>query len=74
MFVLAIGSSGNPTVVNDGTFGILEYYSLYLAAIVVFRVTFAIMHTIKWKWRYAFNKKYQITEYNLEKNFKELKK
>ena len=53
--------------------GVLEYFSLYLAAIVVFRVTFAIMHTIKWKWRYTLNKHYKISTYNLEKNFKEIK-
>ena len=54
--------------------GVLEYFSLYLAAIVVFRVTFAVLHTIKWRWRYAFNKKYAISEYNLERTFKDLKK
>ena len=31
------------------------------------------MHTIKWKWRYTFNKNYKISQFNLEKNFKELK-
>ena len=74
LVVLAIGNSGSKTVVNDGNMGLLEYFSLYLAFIVVFRVTFAIMHTCKWRWRYAFNKKYKITEYNLEQNFKELKR
>ena len=72
--VLAIGNSGSKTVVNNGTMGVLEYFSLYLAGIVVFRVTFAVLHTCKWRWRFAINKKYQIQEYNLEKNFKELKK
>jgi pyruvate-formate lyase-activating enzyme len=37
-------------------------------------VTFAILHTCKWQCRYCRNKKYKITEYNLEKSFKELKK
>ena len=60
LVVLAIGNSGSKTVVNDGSFGVLEYFSLYLAGIVVFRVTFAILHTIKWRWRYACNKKYSI--------------
>ena len=54
--------------------GVLEYFSLYLAGIVVFRVTFAMFHTCKWRWRFAFNKKYKIQSYNLEKNFKEMKK
>ena len=59
--VLAIGNAaGSTDVVNDGNYGVLEYFSLYLAGIVVFRVTFAIIHTIKWKWRYTFNKNYKI--------------
>ena len=74
LLVLAIGNSGSKTIVNDGSMGVLEYFSLYLAGIVVFRVTFALFHTLKWRYRYAFNKKYKIQEYNLEKNFKELKR
>ena len=40
----------------------------------MFRVFFAILHTIKWKWRFCCNKKYKIQEYNLEAAFKKLKK
>ena len=73
LIVLSIGTAGSGTVVNDGSMGVLEYFSLYLAAIVVFRVTFAILHTLKWKWRFTFNKKYKIGEYSLEESFAEIK-
>ena len=72
--VLNIGGLGDQQVVNDGTFGPLEIFSMYLAGIVIFRVFFAILHTIKWKWRFCCNKKYRIQSYNLEKAFKKIKK
>ena len=72
--VLNIGTGGDKQTVNTGKLGPLEIFSLYLAGIVVFRVFFAILHTIKWKWRFCCNKKYKIQEYNLEIAFKKLKK
>ena len=47
---------------------------MYLAGIVVFRVIFALLYVCKWQVRYAYNKKYQINENNLEVEFKKLKK
>lgn len=47
---------------------------MYLASVVIFRVVFAVMYVIKWQWRYWRNPKYQINEYNLEREFKRLKK
>ena len=47
---------------------------MYLAGVVVFKVFFAILFVLKWQCRYATNKNYKISEYNLERTFKELKK
>ena len=44
-----------------------------MASVVIFRVFFGIAHSIKWQFRYAFNKNYAINEYNLDKNFKKIK-
>ena len=55
------------TKINTGRFGTLEYFSMYLAGIVVFRVFFATLHTCKWKWRFCCNKAYQHQEINLKK-------
>lgn len=46
---------------------------MFLAGIVVFRVFFATLYVIKWKWRYAFDKAYKIKTYNLEKTFHKLR-
>lgn len=47
---------------------------MYLASIVVFKVFFAILYVLKWQCRYMRNPKYQISAYNLEMNFKKMKK
>ena len=71
--VLRLTSSGDPQKVNDGSFGPLQGFTLFLAGIVVFRVFFASLYVCKWKWRYNCNKKYKITTYNLERNFNKLR-
>ena len=59
--------------VNDGSFGPLQGFTLFLAGLVVFRVIFAFFYVCKWKWRYNFNKAYKIKEFNLERNFRKLR-
>jgi len=72
-FVLSLTGSGDPTLVNDGTFGPLQGFTMFLAALVIFRVIFATIYVCKWKWRYNFNKNYRVTEYNLERTFRKLR-
>jgi len=72
--VLRLGESGDEYDVNSGKFTVLDGFSMYLAGIVIFRVIFALLYVLKWQCRYAFNPKYQIAEYNLEREFKMLKK
>ena len=74
MLVLELGESGDQYDVNSGKFTVLDGFSMYLASIVVFRVIFAIFYVLKWQWRFAYNKNYQINTYNLEREFKALKK
>jgi len=47
---------------------------MYLAGVVVFRFTFALIYVLKWQCRYLHNKKYKINEHNLESKFKKMKK
>lgn len=47
---------------------------MYLAGVVIFRVFFAFLYVVKWQCRYSYGKKYQIEEYNLEGEFRRLKK
>ena len=51
---LVNGSSAAVTGdVQDSDNGYLAYFSLYLAGLVAFRVTFAAAHILKWKCRYS---------------------
>ena len=60
--------------IRDTDAGYLAYFSLYLAGLVVFRVMFATIYILSWKCRYNCNKKYKVTQQNLEAEFKKLKK
>ena len=59
---------------NDGSFSVLDGFSMYLASVVIFRVLFATMYVIKWQCRYCRRQEYKVSEYNLERTFKALKK
>jgi len=72
--VLMLPASNNPKVINDGSFTWLEYFTCFIAAIVVFRVTFATLYICKWRCRYCCNKKYQVSEYNMEREFQKIRK
>ena len=72
--VLRLAASADQYDVNSGKFNVLDGFSMYLAGIVVFRVIFALLYVVKWQWRYARNPNYQVNEYNLERQFKKLKK
>ena len=64
----------NSTVVNDGQVGYLEVFSMYLAALVLFRFVFASIYILVWKFRFNFDARYKIRRVNLTKEFKEIKK
>lgn len=71
--MLRLTSSGDPQKVNDGSFGALQVFTLFLAGIVVFRVFFASLYVCKWKWRYNCKKEYKVQTFNLERNFSKLR-
>ena len=67
--VLGLSSGGDPTLVNDGAFGPLQGFTLFLAGIVVYKVVFAALYVCKWKYRYNFDKKFQVHEFSLDRAF-----
>lgn len=71
--VLKLSGSGDPTKINDGSFGPLQGFTCFLASIVVFRVIFGGLYVLKWKWRYNCDKKYKIKQYNLERSWKRMR-
>ena len=72
--VLRLGEAGDEYEVNDGSFSVLDGFSMDLASVVIFKVVFAILYVIKWQCRYLRKEQYKVTEYNLERTFKALKK
>lgn len=52
-------STGN--VINSGQLTYFEVFSLYLAGLVVFAITFAVLYLAKWKYRYWFVSEYNVT-------------
>lgn len=58
VYVLFIGTAvaSNSRTVNNGQWHFLEVFSVYLAGVVVYKVVFAIMHLIRFKFRvYCYN-------------------
>ena len=52
-YILVLSSkvgSNSPTI-NDGTLGFLEYFSMYIAGIIVYKVIFAALHLIRFRFR-----------------------
>ena len=73
MILWSVEGSGNKTKVNDGTFGYLEVFSLYLAALVVFRLVFAVLYILNWKFKYTCLRRYRIQHHDLQSEFKRIK-
>jgi len=70
--LLLVNGTGHRTTRNDGSFGYLEIFSLYLAGLVVFRVVFAILYIIGWKWAYCCFKRYKIQHHDLKAEHKRI--
>jgi hypothetical protein len=59
----------NKQYVNDGSWGFMEYFSTYLAGLVIYRVFFAVIHIFRFKCRRnCFRGEYQVREINIKKH------
>ena len=65
--VLGLSGSNDPTLINDGSIGALQIFTMILAGMVIFRVIFSTIYVIKWKCRYNRDPRYKIKPFNLEK-------
>jgi hypothetical protein len=70
--LLLVNGTGHRTTRNDGTFGYLEVFSLYLAGLVIFRVVFAIMYIVSWKAAYCCFKRYKIQHHDMKAEYKRI--
>jgi hypothetical protein len=66
--------TSNQTYINTGELNYFEFFSMYLAGLVVFRVFFAILYLLLWRCRYGCFKSYEVKTFNLEDEFKRVKK
>ena len=71
---LIAADSNTDATIRDSDSGYLAYFSIFLASLVLCRVTFASIHIIKWKFRYCLNKDYKIERKNLAVETKKLRK
>ena len=52
-------------IINSGKLTYFECFSLFLAGLVTFAITFALFYLTKWNMRYWFDLKYDVTPQNL---------
>ena len=63
--IVELVNSSSGTTYRDSDSGYLAGFSLYLGALVVFRVLFASIYICKWKCRYNCSKKYKVRFRNM---------
>ena len=56
--ILELVGTADGRLIIDSDNGYLAAFSMYLAALVLFRVIFATLHICKWKFRYNFRNDY----------------
>ena len=74
MLIVEFLTKKTESAIRDGDSGILEIFSMYLGALVVFRVVFAAIYILMWKFRYNFMEKYKVSKRNLLVDFSAIKK
>ena len=74
IMIVELVNSSSGAIVRASDSGYLAYFSLYLGALVVFRVFFATIYIVMWKCRYNCNSKYKVSSRNLTADFKAIKK
>jgi hypothetical protein len=69
----AKNSGGGPIIVNDGKWGFLEIFAIYLAALVVYKVFFGVFHILKFKFLFNCLPKYKIPKFDMHQEVKKLR-
>ena len=69
-----VDNNGAGQTYHDSDSGYLAGFSIYLACLVIFRITFATIYICKWKFRYCCGKEYNVATRNLKLEMKNIKK
>jgi hypothetical protein len=64
---------GGPIIVNNGTVGFLEVFAVYLASLVVYKVSFGVIHIIKFKIFFNLFKNYKTPTFDMHEEVRKLR-
>jgi hypothetical protein len=70
----ALGDNQPLPRMNDGSVGFLEFFAIYLASLVLYRVTFGGLHILKFKIMSNFMVRYKTPKFDLHAEVKRLRK
>jgi hypothetical protein len=71
--ITAVNTGSNVTVINrDFTF--LDGFALFVASLVTFKFVFALVYTLKWNFRRWTNPYYRNPPFNLNEEFKKMRR
>ena len=76
LYVIILDSAVNSstTTINDGHLGFLEYFSMYLSGMAVYKVFFGACHILRFKLRILFTGDLKVHRVDLKKDYDKLKK
>lgn len=63
----------NAEIINTGNMTYFLGFSLLLAGLAVFAITFAALFILKWKYRYWFKSAYRVQNQDLNSEYKRVK-
>lgn len=76
LYVIILDSAVNSDtkVINDGHLGFLEYFSMYLSGMALYKVFFGAMHILRFKFRILFTGDLRVHRVDLKKDYQKLTK
>ncbi len=72
--VFLTSGGGDVKRVNDGSFGFVDGFAMFVAFLVIFRFVCALIYTLKWNFRTWTNPYYRKSNTDVAEEFKRLRK
>ena len=75
LYVIVLDSvvNSDTKVINDGNMGFLEYFSIYLSGMALYKVFFGACHILRFKFRILFTGDLRVHRVDLKKDYQKLK-
>jgi len=76
LYVIVLDSvvNSDTKVINDGNMGFLEYFSIYLSGMALYKVFFGACHILRFKFRILFTGDLRVHRVDLKKDYQKLTK